>query len=294
MKTNTFTLFFSFILLSGACLLFGCKSSSSNTNIKNKAWQTLESASDHSIIISGHRGGRGEGMPENSLHTFQKVTQAMPVFFEIDPRITKDSVIVLMHDETLDRTTNGTGKLKDYTWEEVRKLRLKDLPGNVTADTIPLLEEAILWSKGKAILNFDRKDVPPAMIVDLIKKCKAEEYVMLTVHTGEQARYYYDRMPKIMLSAFARNDKEYDDMAASGVPWENMIAYVGHSIDEKNRHIVEKLRQHGVKCMISVAPTHDKLGTEAERKAGYLLEIAKMPDIIESDYPIEVWRALNP
>ena len=293
MKTNFILCFSLFLTILSLGLLFSCKSSVNHTNIKNKAWQSLEGASKNSVIISGHRGGRGEGMPENSLHTFQKVTSIMPVFFEIDPRLTKDSVIVLMHDETLDRTTNGTGKLINYTWEEVRKLRLKDLPGNITEDTIPTLEEAIRWSKGKAILNLDRKDVPREMIVDIIKKCKAEEYVMLTVHTGEQARYYYDRMPRIMFSAFARNIKEYEDMASSGVPWENMIAYVGHTIDDKNRPIVEMLREKGVKCMISVAPTHDRLGSPEERQEGYLQEIQKQPDIIESDYPIEVWKALE-
>jgi glycerophosphoryl diester phosphodiesterase len=46
--------------------------------------------------------------------------------FEIDPRITKDSVVVLMHDATLDRTTTGTGRVADHTWAELQQLRLKD------------------------------------------------------------------------------------------------------------------------------------------------------------------------
>lgn len=61
----------------------------------------------------------------------------MQAFFELDPRLTKDSVIVLMHDTTIDRTTAGKGKLAEYTWEELQSFRLKDSEGNPTPYKIP-------------------------------------------------------------------------------------------------------------------------------------------------------------
>ncbi|MDR2954853.1 MAG: glycerophosphodiester phosphodiesterase family protein [Prevotella sp.] len=245
------------------------------------------------IIVTGHRGGREKGFPENSIEGFENVLSKIPAFFEIDPRLTKDGVIVLMHDETLDRTTTGKGKLSDYTWAELQDIRLKDSEGNVTPYKIPLLEDVIVWSKGKTIVNLDKKDVPMEMIVDLIKKHKAEKHVMLTIHTGAQARYYYDRFPGIMFSAFARNDKEYEDLSISGVPWKNMIAYVGPTIDEKNIHIVKKLHSNGVRCMVSYAPTHDRKKTAEERKEAYREELKRKPDIIESDIPTEVWEVIK-
>lgn len=248
---------------------------------------------DGSIIISGHRGGYEEGYSENSIEGLENVLKQMPAFFEIDPRLTKDSVIVLMHDGTLERTTTGKGKVSDYTWKELQKLRLKDHSGKVTDCRIPTLEEVIKWSKGKTVINLDKKDVPMDMIAALIKKHKAEKYVMLTVHTGAQARYYYDRFPTIMMSAFARNMKEFEDLFISGVPWENMIAYVGHSITPANKKICEMLHARGVRCMISVAPTHDKLSSKEERASKYKEEIDKKPDIIESDIPTEVWTVLQ-
>ncbi|MDD2436956.1 MAG: glycerophosphodiester phosphodiesterase family protein [Massilibacteroides sp.] len=258
-----------------------------------KVQQSFRYTEGNAILVSGHRGGRGTALPENSLETLQAVTERMPVFFEIDPRLTKDSVIVLMHDETLDRTTNGTGKVSDYTWEELQKFNLKDSEGALTASKIPLLKEVLLWSKGKTILNLDKKDVPVAMIVDLIKACDAEELIMLTVHTGAQARYYYDRFSRIMFSAFIRNEKEYEDMEISGVPWANMIAYIGQTINEKNDAIVKRLHEKGVKCMISVAPTQDALPVKEDRLNAYAFEIAQKPDIIESDYPLDVWSVLT-
>jgi len=247
---------------------------------------------DGSILISGHRGGREKGYPENSIEGFQNVLRQTSAFFEIDPRLTKDSVIVLMHDATLDRTTTGKGLLSDYTWKQLQSFRLKDSDGNATLCSIPTLEEVIIWSRGKTVVNLDKKDVPMGMIVALIKKLQAEDHVMLTVHSGYQARYYYDRFSNIMLSAFARTMFEYEELETSGVPWENMIAYVGPTINSGNRMIVDLLHAKGVRCMISVAPTHDKLKTSNERQKAYLKEIINRPDIIESDLPTEIWKVL--
>ena len=280
--------------------LFGHNSCAQNDKSNYISFDKLEDAylhfaykKDNSILVSGHRGGREVGFPENSIEGFQNVLNQVPSFFEIDPRLTKDSVIVLMHDATLERTTNSTGKLSDYTWEELQSVRLKDSEGRVTSAKIPTLEEVIIWSKGKTVINLDKKDVPFHKIVSIIKKHNAEKHVMLTVHTGAQARYYYDRLPGIMFSVFARNDKEYEDIAICGVPWKNMIAYVGPTIDETNIHIVEKLHADGVRCMVSYAPTHDTLKTAEERLEAYKKEIEKKPDIIESDLPVEIWKALT-
>lgn len=248
---------------------------------------------DGSVLVSGHRGGRERGFPENSMEGLQNVLTKMPAFFEIDPRLTKDSVIVLMHDETLDRTTTARGKLSDYTWAELQSVRLKDSEGNVTLFKIPKLEDVISWSKGKTIINLDKKDVPLHMIAALIRKHGAQEHVMVTVHTGAQARYYYSRFPGIMMSAFARNEKELEDLVTAEVPWQNMIAYVGRTINQSNKAVVDRLHAKGVRCMVSFAPTHDTLQNPELRKAAYRKELLSKPDIIESDIPTEVWDVLN-
>lgn len=245
------------------------------------------------VIVAGHRGGYAAGYVENTIEGMENVLKFMPAFFEIDPRLTKDSVIVLMHDGTLDRVSTGKGRVMNYTYEELKSVKLKDHLGNVTDCKIPTLEDAILWSKGKTVINLDKKDVPLPMIAALIKKHKAERWVMLTVHSGAQARYYYDRFPEIMLSVHIRNQKEFEDMEISGVPWANIIAYVGYTIDAKNKAICKKLHERGVRCMIGLAPTADLLPTAEERAAEYRKEIEKKPDIIESNIPTEVWKILQ-
>jgi glycerophosphoryl diester phosphodiesterase len=273
---------------------FGCNQAvQPAASQKEDPYALFRYSGDSSILISGHRGGIEEGFPENSLEGFKHVLGQMPAFFEIDPRLTKDRVAVLLHDPTLERTTSGTGKLADYTWEELQKIRLKDHEENETAYLIPRLDSVIRWSKGKTVINLDKKDLPFDRVIEMIKKQDAVDHVMVTVHTGAQARYYYDRLPDIMLSAFCRNMNEYEDMKISGVPWRNMIAYVGPTINPENEKIVELLHADGVRCMISVAPTHDNLETLEEREVNYLLEIAKKPDIIESDRPLEVGKLIK-
>ncbi|GAB4000477.1 hypothetical protein GCM10028807_53580 [Spirosoma daeguense] len=244
-------------------------------------------------IISGHRGGMVKGFPENSIATFENTLKHTPAFFEIDPRLTKDSVIVLMHDATLDRTTTGTGKLSDYTWEELKKLRLKDADGNVTEHQIPTLTEVIEWARGKTILNLDRKDVPFAMTAALIRKHKADAFMMLTVHSPEQARYYLDDNKNRMFSVFIKSKAELESYEKAGIPAANMIAYIGPTVKPENKELYQLLNSRGIMCMISAASSYDKLTGPEERAKAYRAIIADGATILETDRPIEVAEAIN-
>lgn len=244
-------------------------------------------------IISGHRGTHIKSYPENSIEAMDYVLKHTPAFFEVDPRLTKDSVIVLLHDATLERTTTGKGKLADYTWEEVKKLPLKDIEGNVTQYRIPTLAEAIEWARGKTILNLDKKDVPLQIIADIIKKHNAGSFVMVTVHNAKQAQFYYNDDPLRMLSAHVKTEKSFREYDASGVPWRNMIAYIGSENKAENQPLIRELHGRGVMCMISAAPKYDKLKTAKERAAAYRETFELGADILESDLPVEVAKALN-
>ena len=243
-------------------------------------------------FISGHRGGMIKGFPENSIETFENTLRHTPAFFEIDPRLSKDSVAVLMHDATLDRTTNGKGKVSDYTFEELQKFRLKDPEGNVTGCKIPTLKEVVLWSKGKTVVNLDKKDVPMEMTAKLLKEYK-NDVIMLTVHNAEQAKFYYNQNPKWMLSAFVKTKKAFNEYEAAGIPWANMIAYIGPTNKPENKELFDMLHAKGVMCMISAAPTYDKLPDAAERAKNYRETFEQGADILESDLPIEVAEAIK-
>lgn len=77
------------------------------------------------VKIYGHRGCMGT-IEENTLAGFKKGIEYGIDGFEIDVHMTKDGEIVVIHDDTLDRTTNGTGYILDYTLNEIKELNIKD------------------------------------------------------------------------------------------------------------------------------------------------------------------------
>jgi len=244
-------------------------------------------------IISGHRGGIIKGFPENCLESFENTLKHTPAFFEIDPRLTKDGIMVLMHDAALERTTNGTGKVADYTWAELQQFRLKDKEGNVTEFRIPTLEAVIEWARGKTILNLDIKDVPPERYVAVIKRMKAEAFVMLTVHKPEQAMYYYKEIPGVTFSVHVLTKEAFEDFDKAGFPWKQCLAYIGPRVKPENQELYQLIHSRGATCMISAAPSYDKLPELSERKKGYVDVFNDGADVLESDLPIEVADAVK-
>ncbi|MFX4689767.1 hypothetical protein ABTB16_20460, partial [Acinetobacter baumannii] len=79
---------------------------------------------------------------------------------------------------------------------------------------------------------------------------------------------------------------------AAGMPWQNMIAYIGSENKPENKIMLDLLHQRKVKCMISAAPVYDKLVTEEQRAQAYRKIFKSGADILESDLPVEVARAI--
>lgn len=107
------------------------------------------------ILVAAHRGD-WRNAPENSLRAFEYAAAMGADIVEVDLKKTKDGVIIIMHDETIDRTTNGKGKPGDYTLEELKKFRLKNGLGRVTDNPIPTLQEVMTALKGKVMVNLDK------------------------------------------------------------------------------------------------------------------------------------------
>lgn len=113
------------------------------------------------IMVAAHRGCWRE-TAENAISAIRACTNMGVDMIEIDVRRSSDGVLILMHDETVDRTTNGTGLVSDLSLKQLRDLRLKAHAGGddsaVTGEHIPTLEEALLAAKGKVLVNIDAKD----------------------------------------------------------------------------------------------------------------------------------------
>lgn len=107
------------------------------------------------VTIVAHRGDWRKS-PENSIKAFESCIEMGADMIEIDVRKTKDNELVVIHDNTLDRTTNGKGKISDKTLAEIKNLRLRAGHGAVTRHSIPTLEEVLLLCKDKVLINIDK------------------------------------------------------------------------------------------------------------------------------------------
>ena len=108
------------------------------------------------VLVVAHRAYWRSNAPENSLAAIDSAIQLKMDMVELDVWRTKDHHLVLMHDPTVDRTTDGKGRIADMTLAEIKQLRLKDKDGRLTSHRVPTLREALLLAKGKIMINLDK------------------------------------------------------------------------------------------------------------------------------------------
>lgn len=123
------------------------------------------------IKVVAHRGGVGLGVPENTLPAIQKAIDVGAQLIEIDIRETKDGHLVLMHDSTVDRTTNGSGRVDQMTLDEIRQLDAGSwLDEQFKGTKVPTLEEALQLMKGKIDPDLDFKEGSVDKLVAVVQK----------------------------------------------------------------------------------------------------------------------------
>lgn len=91
-------------------------------------------------VVIGHRGARSLA-PENTLGGIRTAAACKADYIEVDVRLTKDGALVLMHDESVDRTTSGSGKVEDLTLDEIKALNIARK--EIASEKVPTLEEAV-------------------------------------------------------------------------------------------------------------------------------------------------------
>ena len=171
-------------------------------------------------LVSAHRGGPYADFPENALETFQNIVEQIPsVIIECDVSMTKDSVLLLMHDKTLDRTTTSTGNVSDYNFEELKNLFLLDNQGDTTVFKIPTLDATLSWGKGKAMLTLDvKRGVPFERVISAIESYNATSYAAVITYRVEDAELVNKLNPDIVISVSAGSDEALERINISRIP----------------------------------------------------------------------------
>jgi len=175
---------------------------------------------DWDIVVVAHRG-LSPGYPENTLSAFRRAIELGANVIEVDLQATKDGVIVLLHDDTVDRTTNGQGFVSDYTFAELRQLDAGSYAGSeFVGEPIPTLEEALdlVIPLGRQLL-LDVKDsnaLDCKAVVRLVEQHDAVLDVIVGARSVEDVRLFRSLNPNIRLLGFIPGATDIDEFVAAG------------------------------------------------------------------------------
>jgi glycerophosphoryl diester phosphodiesterase len=239
-------------------------------------------------LVSAHRGGPTKGFPENCTATFANTIKYIPAIIETDIALSKDSVLVMMHDKLLDRTTTGTGKISDYTYKELQELFLKDNEGTVTKFKIETLDQVLQWGNDKVIYTLDvKRGVPMKMIVDKIRRNKSERNTIIITYNANQAAEVAKLAPDLLISVSARGKEDVERMEALGVKVDKMVAFVGTS--EPNHETYLYLQSRKIPSILGAMGNIDK-SAAAKGDAIYYRLIENGASFLSSDRPVEAGK----
>ena len=204
-------------------------------------------------LVSAHRGGPTSGLPENSLAAFESSLNFAPALIEVDVRHTADDHLVLLHDETLERTTTGTGSLDARSFAQVRALRLLDGRGTMTSYRVPTLDEALAWAEGRAVLLLDvKRGVSFERVVTAVRTARAANRVVVIVYSLADHRALAALAPELVVSTPTTTDAEVDALLASGLDLSRTIAFAGVGVPDAA--LVARLHAAGLRVQAGTFP----------------------------------------
>ncbi|MGE8534909.1 MAG: glycerophosphodiester phosphodiesterase family protein [Chryseobacterium sp.] len=261
---------------------------------------SLSDFPDDKVMVVAHRGDWREA-PENSVWAVKKAIEKGVDMAEIDLAMTKDSVLILMHDNTIDRTTTGKGKPSDFTLDEIKKLHLRDGLGVETQMKVPTLQEILEISDGKILLNLDKGFDYIKQVYPLVKKRNMLDQILFKGHESypEFNQKYGDikneihYMPIIQLgksedlkkiSDYIRNYKIYGFEFTVGTTEKDLIDF-------------KSLREKKVKIWVNSLWPHHNAGNNddlvLENVDVYDWYITKGVNVIQTDRPKELINYLK-
>ncbi len=163
-------------------VLAGCSGNAGRTEApENRAEglrERLLAGDTSAVFVVAHRGDWRHA-PENSVAAIEHSIDVGVDVVELDLQLTRDSVLIVMHDAALDRTTTGKGKVADWTLDSIRTLRLKNGCGIRTKHTVPTLEEALLAAKGRVLVNLDKADRYFDLVVPVLERTGTTRQIVM-------------------------------------------------------------------------------------------------------------------
>lgn len=168
-----------FCLAAAAMVIASCAQQPQYATRVEKILAEINDPNSEYVVVISHRGD-WRNWPENSIPAIESIIKMGVDMMELDVKMTKDSVLVLMHDQTINRMTNGKGLIKDMTYDSLMTFKLKRAH-NVTTDSlrIPTLREALLCCKDRILVNVDHAYPYYKEIVELTEELGVTGQVLM-------------------------------------------------------------------------------------------------------------------
>lgn len=274
------------ILLSS--ILFILVSCSSTKDLK---YRRVDSKSDGKTWVVAHRGLTGKGnFPENSIATIQSCIEENLEIIEIDIRKTKDNQLVIIHDKTLDRTTNGKGKVSDYTLAELKELRLVH-NGQITSYQIPTLDEVFKVVKNKILVDLDIKldsIEDYKKIADLINKHKINKQMIVFLYDKGDIPAVNTMFYNVNIMPRARSLTDIRDILKY-----SYINIIHIDEDSYDNTLMKELIQENKRIWLNTLGEYDKL--ESSGQYGFKQFFATYPNVnvVQTDLGVQLKKYLS-
>jgi glycerophosphoryl diester phosphodiesterase len=140
-------------------------------------------------MVIAHRGEH-RSHPENTLEAIEGAIRAGADLVEMDVRRSSDGQYLLMHDATVDRMTDGKGRVSEKTWQELSALTvMAKAATNPVVSRIPKLEQALEACRGRIQVYLDFKAGDPSEVVQILKQTGMESRVWVYDHPSGAARW---------------------------------------------------------------------------------------------------------
>jgi glycerophosphoryl diester phosphodiesterase len=172
-------------------------------------------------LICAHRGRLNGTELENSLTVMRGSYKNGIRMMEFDLRESSDEQIFLLHDETLDRTTNASGAISEYDSEQLRRIMQRDLVSGKPVELLTRFNDLLAWARTtNVLLMVDLKDTPPVAAVKAIRGYGLVQRVILLTFDTKTAEAALAASPDTQVSMFVHTRKEIDSaiISAHGHP----------------------------------------------------------------------------
>lgn len=245
--------------------------------------------------VSAHRGAGGQLgklAPEDTLSAYRASIALGVEYVETDPRPTADGVIVNLHDDTVDRTTDGTGEVASMTFAEIRALHIEagDRPGDYSCERVPTLTEILQTCRGKVVVLVDanKTDAVDAL-VQSIRDADALDWAIFDTSDVAKIDAALALEPDLHFmnrpSSVAAITEEFDHFAP------RLPVIVELHQEEVDGGGVELVHQRGTRALLDVfgIDVLDNLGGVAD----YTPVLEAGVDILQTDRPELVLQALR-